>query len=119
MLLLNGFAYVYGKKLKNGGEIWRCRMKRLGCAATMHLNEKRTEVLDGFPSSCHVGHGVDYGECNSLILKRRFKENSLSSDAMPEKVLITTVKIIKNNLPCFQLMTEDPILHLCLCIYCV
>ena len=67
-------------------------MKRLGCTATMHLNEKRTEVLDGFPSSCHVGHGVDYGECNSLILKRRFKENSLSSDAMPEKVLITTVK---------------------------
>ena len=67
-------------------------MKRLGCTATVHLNEKRTEVLDGFPSFCHVGHGVDYGECNSLILKRRFKENSLSSDAMPEKVLITTVK---------------------------
>ena len=26
------------------------------------------------------------------------------------------VKIIKNNLPRFQLMTKDPILHLCLCI---
>ena len=67
-------------------------MKRLGCTATMHLNEKRTEVLDGFPSSCHVGNGVDYGKCNSLILKKRFKENSLSSYAIPEKVVITTVK---------------------------
>ena len=32
------------------------------------------------------------------------------------KWIYTAVKIIKNNLPRFQLMTEDPILHLCLCI---
>ena len=30
--------------------------------------------------------------------------------------LFVTVKIIKNNVPPFQLMTEDPILNFCLCI---
>ena len=32
------------------------------------------------------------------------------------KFQVASVKIIKNNLPRFQLMTEDSILNICLCI---
>ena len=96
MLLLNGFAYVFAKRLKTGGEIWRCRMKRLGCSAYVHLDEDRKKILNSSTTPNHSNHGADFGECNSLIFKAKIKENSQTLDCRPEKVIMATTKQSKD-----------------------
>ena len=67
MLLLNGFAFIFAKQLKTGGEIWRCRMKRLGCFAYVHLDEDRKKILDSSTAPNNSNHGADFGECNRVV----------------------------------------------------
>ena len=98
MLLLNGFAYVFAKRLKTGEEIWICRMKRLGCSAYVHLDEDRKKILDSSTTPNHSNHEADFGECNSLIFKAKIKENSLTLDCRPEKVIMATTKQSKDFL---------------------
>ena len=47
---------------------------------------------------------------------KRTQSSEVTSTKALKKSSESTVKIIRNNLPRFQLMTEDPILKLCLCI---
>ena len=98
MLLLNVFAYVFAKRLKIGGEIWRCRMKRLGCSAYVHLDEDRKKILDSSTTPNHSNQGADFVECNSLVFKAKIKENSQTLDCRPEKVIMATTKQSKDFL---------------------
>ena len=98
MLLLNGFAYIFAKRLKTGGEIWRCRMKRLGCSAFVYLDEDKKKILDSSTTPNHSNHRADFGECNSLIFKAKIKENSQTLNCLPEKVIMATTKQSKDFL---------------------
>ena len=98
MLLLNKFAYIFAKRLKTGGEIWRCQMKRLGRSAYVHLDEGRKKLLDLSTTPNHSNHGADFGECNSLIFKEKIKQSSQTLDCRPEKVIMATTKQSKDFL---------------------
>ena len=89
---------MFAKRLKTGGEIWRCRIKQLGCSAYVHLDEDRKKILDSSTTPNHSNHGADFGKCNSLIFKAKIKENSQTLDCRPEKVIMATTKQSKDFL---------------------
>ena len=85
------------------------------CLQNIRLAKQQLSQLADMNSHFDV-IGTDSVDFEHEMLKGRryggtaiFWSNSLSVHSI--------VKIIKNNLPCFQLMTKDPFLNLCLCTF--
>ena len=84
-------------------------MKRKAAFEIIRNADSDSDTLGSMSSS-----NIPYDdETDSDILK---DEDKVLDQLHEESDVYDIVKIIKNNLPCFQLMTKDPILHLCLCI---
>ena len=53
--------------------------------------KQRDEILNADSVPSHTGHGIDFGECNSMKNKKQCKEKSFTKEAKPEKALIATI----------------------------
>ena len=73
MLLLDGYTFVFSKRLANENELWRCSEKKV-CNRTVQLSAERDKVISGIVR-CH-NCVIKIGKFKSTVFREILKKEA-------------------------------------------